>query len=162
MITSFTAVAKAMAACSKAVNDFALHAPAQLGVTLPTVNMPAVQPAAATTPAPAKARKNAAPVDNPAAIAAAVPAFSVAAASAATASGAKRGRKVTKEKKPKDPLAPKRPPSAYLLFQNEVRDEMKAKLGEEAQYKDVIAAIAARWKEMTADEKKVCLLHDVS
>jgi hypothetical protein len=146
-----------MTKCAGLVNDFARHAPATLGVNLPTMAMPFAEPAAAPAApaAPKVPRKNAAPVDNPAAAAAANPVFSVSAPPAPA--GAKRGRKPNKEKKVKDPNAPKRPPSAYLIFQNEVREEMRSKLPADASYKDVIAAIAARWKEMTAEEKKVRL-----
>jgi hypothetical protein len=66
----------------------------------------------------------------------------------------------TKEKKPrkkrekKDPDAPKRPPSAYLLFQNEkmqqLRDENK-----DMPYRDILKMVAEKWKTLSEDEKKV-------
>ena len=66
----------------------------------------------------------------------------------------KRGRKPTKEKKYKDPNAPKRPPSAYLLFQNEVMQQIR-QTNPDMQYKEVLTNIANRWKQLTPEEKKV-------
>jgi hypothetical protein len=66
----------------------------------------------------------------------------------------KRGRKPTKEKKIRDPNAPKRPPSAYIMFQNDIRDQIKAQVPG-IQYKDILNNVAARWKGMTPDQKKV-------
>lgn len=69
--------------------------------------------------------------------------------------GKKRKRKRgDKEKKIKDPLAPKRPPSAYLLYQNEVRGAMKEKF-KDLSYKEVLGEIAKSWANMTAEDKKV-------
>lgn len=65
----------------------------------------------------------------------------------------KRGRKPTKEKKYKDPNAPKRPPSAYLLFQNEVMQQIR-QTNPDMQYKEVLTNIANRWKQLTPEEKK--------
>jgi hypothetical protein len=66
----------------------------------------------------------------------------------------------TKEKKPrkkrekKDPDAPKRPPSAYLLFQNEhmqqLRDEHK-----DLPYRDVLKLVAEKWRELSDADKQV-------
>lgn len=70
---------------------------------------------------------------------------------AAAPEGKKRRKK---EKKIKDPNAPKRPPSAYILFQNEVRDEIREKNPGMA-YKDVLSMIAEKWKELQPEQKKV-------
>lgn len=71
----------------------------------------------------------------------------------AAASGGKKHR-LRKEKKPKDPNAPKRPPSAYLLFQNEIRDSIRADNPGMA-YKEVLGVIANRWKALSDAEKRV-------
>ncbi|EJD00836.1 uncharacterized protein FOMMEDRAFT_51667, partial [Fomitiporia mediterranea MF3/22] len=57
------------------------------------------------------------------------------------------------EKKPKDPNAPRRPPSAYIIFQNEVRDEMKS-INPGMVYHDVLNKISERWSKMTPEQKK--------
>lgn len=67
---------------------------------------------------------------------------------------AEKGKKAKKEKKIKDPNAPKRPPSAYLEFQNSVR----AKFRDEEpnlSYQDVLRKISAVWSGMPDDEKKL-------
>lgn len=60
----------------------------------------------------------------------------------------KRKRKT----KPKDPNAPKRPPSSYLLFQNEVRHELKAK-HPNIPNNELLGKIAKAWSEMPKEEK---------
>lgn len=72
---------------------------------------------------------------------------------AAAAMVGKKTRKV-KEKKPKDPNAPKRPPSAYLLFQNDIRDEIRG-AHPQMPYKEVLSVIANRWKELDEPARKV-------
>lgn len=64
-----------------------------------------------------------------------------------------------KAKKVKDPNAPKRPASSYLLFQNEVRSELKAK-HPELRNNELLGAIAKLWSEMPQEQKDVrfCLL----
>lgn len=76
------------------------------------------------------------------------------------ASATNGGVPASKEKKPrkkrekKDPDAPKRPPSAYLLFQNEkmqqLRDENK-----DMPYREVLKLVAEKWKLLDDVEKKV-------
>lgn len=66
----------------------------------------------------------------------------------------KKKRKKT-EKKIKDPNAPKRPPSAYLLFQNEVRKEMQA-LFPDKPYHEVLSEISKKWSSLPDEEKAVC------
>ena len=64
----------------------------------------------------------------------------------------KRKRKT----KPKDPNAPKRPPSSYLLFQNEVRQELKAKHPNMSN-NELLAKISKTWNDMPKEHKEVCL-----
>ena len=61
----------------------------------------------------------------------------------------KTEKKTKKEKKVKDPDAPKRAKSAYLLFCDSVRDEVKAE-NPDLSPQDVVRALALRWKEQKA------------
>jgi hypothetical protein len=45
----------------------------------------------------------------------------------ATATGKKRGRIPKEGKRIKDPNAPKRPPTSYIMFQNDIREELRQK-----------------------------------
>lgn len=66
-------------------------------------------------------------------------------------------KKDKKEKKEVDPNKPKKT-SGYLLYSADVREQVKAKLiedGCEGKPKDVVQAIAAKWKELTDEEKRV-------
>ena len=60
-------------------------------------------------------------------------------------------------KKPKDPNAPKRPASSYLLFQNDVRAELKAK-NPQMRNNELLSAISKLWSEMPQQQKDVCAL----
>ena len=69
----------------------------------------------------------------------------------------------TVDEKPKvkgSPDKPKRGKTGYLLYADEVRDEVKAKLlselddGEKLKPQDIIKAIAARWKEESDETKE--------
>lgn len=62
--------------------------------------------------------------------------------------------KKKRKTKPKDPHAPKRPPSSYLLFQNEVRQELKAK-NPNIPNNELLAKIAKAWAEMPREQKDV-------
>ncbi|KAK4706138.1 hypothetical protein P7C70_g79, partial [Phenoliferia sp. Uapishka_3] len=66
----------------------------------------------------------------------------------------KKGKKEKKEKKIKDPNAPKRPPSAYLEFQNSVRTKFREE-APELSYQDVLRKISAVWLAMPEEEKKL-------
>ena len=69
----------------------------------------------------------------------------------------KKVKKEKKEKKEVDPNKPKKT-SGYLLYSADVRAEVKAKLiedGGEGKPKDVVQAIAAKWKELNDEEKVV-------
>ncbi|KAI0346948.1 HMG-box [Trametopsis cervina] len=70
--------------------------------------------------------------------------------------GGKRKRngeeKTRRKAKPRDPNAPKRPPSSYLLFQNEVRSEIKAK-NPNIPNNELLNLIAKAWSEMPKEQK---------
>ena len=55
--------------------------------------------------------------------------------------------------KPKDPNAPKRPASSYILFQNEVRKQLK-ELHPELSNADLLSLISEQWKNMSDDQKE--------
>ncbi|OBZ71853.1 High mobility group protein 1.2 [Grifola frondosa] len=57
-------------------------------------------------------------------------------------------------KKPRDPDAPKRPASSYLLFQNEIRKELKAKYPD-LRNNELLSEIAKLWAEMPQEQKEV-------
>ncbi|KAI1785324.1 HMG-box [Ganoderma leucocontextum] len=57
-----------------------------------------------------------------------------------------------KAKKVKDPNAPKRPPSSYLLFQNDVRNELKQK-NPGMRNNELLTAISTLWGKMGQVEK---------
>ena len=69
----------------------------------------------------------------------------------------KKPKKEKKEKKPVDPNKPKKT-SGYLIYSNSVRAEVKEQLiagGGEGKPKEVVQAIAAKWKELGDEEKAV-------
>lgn len=71
--------------------------------------------------------------------------------------GDKKGKKEKKEKKPVDPNKPKKT-SGYLIYSNSVRVEVKEQLiaaGGEGKPKEVVQAIAAKWKELGDEGKAV-------
>ncbi|PWY98699.1 HMG-box [Testicularia cyperi] len=59
-----------------------------------------------------------------------------------------------REKRLRDPLAPKRPPSAYLLFQNEVRQEIRKK-HPSLPYSEVLGKVSEAWKALTDEQRRV-------
>ena len=69
----------------------------------------------------------------------------------------KKEKKEKKEKKPVDPNKPKKT-SGYLIYSNSVRAEVKEQLiagGGEGKPKEVVQAIAAKWKELGDEGKAV-------
>lgn len=66
----------------------------------------------------------------------------------------KRKRVGTKPKKEKDPNAPKRPSSAYLHFQNDVRGWYKEN-NPGVPYSSLVDEMSRKWKELTPTEKEV-------
>ncbi|GAA6046621.1 hypothetical protein JCM3770_006244 [Rhodotorula araucariae] len=67
--------------------------------------------------------------------------------------GKKRRRGPNKEKKVKDPNAPKRPASAYLEYQNSVREEYRQQFPDMS-YSEVLKKIGSTWQQMSDAEKK--------
>jgi len=66
----------------------------------------------------------------------------------------KRGKKNKRgEKKFKDPNAPKRPMSAYILFANDMRNQVRARMGQDAAMKDVTSELARQWREADGKTK---------
>jgi len=55
--------------------------------------------------------------------------------------------------KPKDPNAPKRPASSYILFQNEVRKELKER-HPDLTNADLLSLISEQWKQMSDEQKE--------
>ncbi|CAE6428987.1 unnamed protein product [Rhizoctonia solani] len=68
----------------------------------------------------------------------------------------KRRRRTDSTRKKKDPLAPKRPPSAYILYQNDVRKQMQDK-HPNLTYPDVLGKISESWQTLEESKKKVYL-----
>ena len=69
----------------------------------------------------------------------------------------KKEKKDKKEKKEVDPNKPKKT-SGYLLYSADVREQVKAKLikdGGEGKPKEVVQAIASKWKELADEEKAI-------
>ena len=65
--------------------------------------------------------------------------------------GSKKRKRATK---PKDPNAPKRPASSYILFQNEVRKELKER-HPDLSNADLLSLISEQWKSMSEEQKEV-------
>ncbi|TFK22190.1 HMG-box [Coprinopsis marcescibilis] len=62
------------------------------------------------------------------------------------------GKKRKRVVKPKDPNAPKRPASSYILFQNDVRNDLR-KENPTLTNPELLALISDKWKNMTEEEK---------
>jgi len=62
-------------------------------------------------------------------------------------------KRVKKAKKLKDPDAPKRPPSAYIFFQNEVREHVKAN-NPGVPYNEILQQISEQWKALGEEKQK--------
>merc|ERR1711964_484452 len=58
------------------------------------------------------------------------------------------------KKAPKDKNAPKRPSSAYFLYSNAVRNQVKAQLGSGTSVTDIAKKIGQQWKSMDATRKQ--------
>jgi transcriptional regulator HMO1 len=71
------------------------------------------------------------------------------------------GKKKKAPRKPKDPNAPKRPPSSYLLFQNEVRAELKSKYPN-LPNSELLQMISKRWAAMSDEDKEVHLVSSIA
>ncbi|KAG9127536.1 hypothetical protein FRC07_012552 [Ceratobasidium sp. 392] len=58
-----------------------------------------------------------------------------------------------KEKKPRDPNAPKQPPPAYIVYQNEIRESMRARFPGHSPT-ELVKEIAATWKTLPHSERQ--------
>mgnify|MGYP001998218450 CR=1 FL=1 len=65
----------------------------------------------------------------------------------------KLAEKAAKAKKTKDPTAPKRAPSAYILFSTETRPLVKQQMPELAA-KEIMSELAKRWKALSDEDRK--------
>jgi HMG (high mobility group) box len=70
-------------------------------------------------------------------------------------------KKRKRTSKPKDPNAPKRPASSYILFQNDIRTELK-KQNPNLSNPQLLSLISDKWKNMTEEEKEVRVRRVVS
>lgn len=89
----------------------------------------------------------------------AAPVASARSPSVAVEDSAGQAKKISKRQKKlmkqaRDPDAPKRPPNAYLLFQNEVRADMKERFPELA-YRELLGKVADAWKGLSEEDRKV-------
>jgi hypothetical protein len=66
----------------------------------------------------------------------------------------KKKRKTKQPKKIRDPDMPKRPASSYLLFQNEIRKELKSQNPNMTQ-SELLSMIAKQWAEMNPEQKTI-------
>jgi len=67
---------------------------------------------------------------------------------------AEGGKKRKRSSKPKDPNAPKRPASSYILFQNEIRAQLRQEFPHLSN-PELLAVISDKWKNMSEAEKEV-------
>jgi hypothetical protein len=133
MITSFQGVAQAMRQCVAIIEDYARLSPSSIGAGRQAI-------------AQVQANLNGFEMNID-------PALNAETEEVKTDGKAKK-EKVKRVPKPKDPNAPKRPPSAYLIYQNAMREELKA-AHPEFSYKEILKEIAARWQKITPEEKEV-------
>ncbi|KAG8953638.1 hypothetical protein FRC04_001842 [Tulasnella sp. 424] len=63
------------------------------------------------------------------------------------------GKKKRKKREPRDPNAPKRPASAYILYQNEVRAKFREE-HPELSYRELLPEIAKAWQNLDPVEKQ--------
>jgi len=59
-----------------------------------------------------------------------------------------------RKRKPKDPLAPKRPASSYILFQNDVRAQLREK-HPNMPHSELMTRVSQMWSELPAEKKEV-------
>ncbi|KAF9458015.1 high mobility group box domain-containing protein, partial [Collybia nuda] len=64
------------------------------------------------------------------------------------------GEPAKRTRKPKDPNAPKRPASSYILYQNEIRKELREK-HPGVTNSELLNIIARQWAEMSDADKAV-------
>ncbi|CCG82740.1 HMG box-containing protein C28F2.11 [Taphrina deformans PYCC 5710] len=61
---------------------------------------------------------------------------------------------IKKQKKVRDPDLPKRPMSAFFLFQNAVRNSVKSAMPEESKGTDIQKAISEKWRDLDDDSRQ--------
>ncbi|THZ25804.1 hypothetical protein D6C91_02842 [Aureobasidium pullulans] len=61
-------------------------------------------------------------------------------------------RKYRRHPKP-DEHAPERPPSAYVIFSNQIRDQLR---GKDLSFTEIAKLVGERWQELQAHEKEPC------
>ncbi|EUC64980.1 HMG (high mobility group) box protein [Rhizoctonia solani AG-3 Rhs1AP] len=66
---------------------------------------------------------------------------------------AQTSTRARKEKKPKDPNAPKQPPPAYIVYQNEIRESMRSRFPTHSPT-ELVKEIAATWKTLPNSERQ--------
>ncbi|CAE6456892.1 unnamed protein product [Rhizoctonia solani] len=67
--------------------------------------------------------------------------------------GKKRGRAPKEGKRIKDPNAPKRPATSYIMFQNDIREELRQK-HPGLPYKELLGKVSEAWAGLGEDQKK--------
>ncbi|KAI4757875.1 hypothetical protein E4T52_10027 [Aureobasidium sp. EXF-3400] len=73
---------------------------------------------------------------------------------ASRASGPPQRSKRKYRRHPKaDEHAPERPPSAYVIFSNQIRDQLK---GQELSFTEIAKLVGERWQELQQHEKEPC------
>ncbi|QRW03717.1 HMG (high mobility group) box protein [Ceratobasidium sp. AG-Ba] len=70
-----------------------------------------------------------------------------------TVTGKKRGRVPKEGKRVKDVNAPKRPPTSYIFFQNDIREELKRQ-NPGLPYKELLGKVSEAWGQLNEGEKK--------
>jgi len=65
-----------------------------------------------------------------------------------------KGKPMKKKKTLKDPNGPKRPLTPYFMFAKEVRESVKAELGDNKNVTQVAKEIGKKWKEISEEEKQ--------
>lgn len=161
MITSFTQIANAMRQCVACIEDYTRHDPGNVPSRNTTQHalaqlqgypqgIEAIDPRLMDQPQSNTAPQ--APAQTPAQ---ATPTAKKTKAATAAAAAAAVEKPAKKEKKIKDPNQPKRPASAYILYQNDVRPNLQS-LEAEMSYQDAMKKVSGMWKELTPAQKKVC------
>ncbi|KAF2804318.1 uncharacterized protein BDZ99DRAFT_154940 [Mytilinidion resinicola] len=74
------------------------------------------------------------------------------AASATAAGGGSTKRKYRRHPKP-DEHAPERPPSAYVIFSNQMREMLK---GQELSFTEIAKVVGERWQVLSPDAREAC------
>lgn len=73
-------------------------------------------------------------------------------ASVASTSGTSTKRKYRRHPKP-DEHAPERPPSAYVIFSNQVRESLK---GQDLSFTEIAKVVGERWQVLPTEEREGC------